>query len=553
LFGHPRSEIQTSEGWRNLSAFGIKHGIVAIPYEAESGHSSRVHQFLKYHIWNGSCAITTCPAAMADGAARLLAAHFDAEGAGSERDRVFREAHRNLTSRDPMRAWTSGQWMTERSGGSDVRGTETVATFIRSSGTRDEAAALTDVDGLPLGPYSISGFKWFSSATDSQMAILLAKTENGISAFYAPMRRAIPPPNSHFAPPAATTSELNGVTIQRLKPKLGTRPVPTAELVLKDVRAWPIGTEGRGTREISTVLNITRIHTALSSLGLWGRGLAISRAFARVRKVAGGKLLTEVPAHVRSLSQNTVNYAAMMHLGFFAVAVMGVVEQPQHFDSLTEDQRGGLQVRNVAEATILSRLSTPVAKAVCSKYAIAGLQECMESLGGVGYLEDDQELNVARLFRDANVMSIWEGTTDVLAADVARVITGRSGSEVRRVFGGWTESRIKGWSEEWAFAEELVRAELGKLEEAFALGSLEELSYKGRDVLDSLGWVISAIMLVEDASRDENTIATEVAKRWVFRRAVGLKDNSMPWKESVEIDKRIALAGDVASQETAKL
>ena len=549
-FGHPRSELHTSEGWRKLNAFGIENGIVAIPFEAELGHVSRMHQFLKYHLWTGSCAITTCPAAMADGAARLLHSHFDNEGAGSERDRAFRAAYRNLTSRDPNLAWSSGQWMTERTGGSDVRGTETVATLLRSTGQQPQ----TDADGTPLGPYSISGFKWFSSATDSQMTILLARTgPDSISAFFAPMRRAVVSSSAPFASPAASASELNGVTIQRLKNKLGTRPVPTGELVLKDMRAWPVGAEGRGTREIATVLNITRIHTALSSLGLWGRGLAISRAFTKVRKVASGTALTDVPAHIRTLAKNTVNYTAMMHLGFFAVAMLGVVEQPQRFDDMANEERGGVPVASVIEAAGLSRLLTPVAKAMCSKMAIVGLQECMESLGGVGYLEDEQEFNVARLFRDVNTMSIWEGTTDVLAADVVRVVKGRSGPEVRNVFRNWVEHYVKRWGQEWAFAAALLRAELGKLEEWFTAGTAEELNYKGRDILDSLAWIVSAVMMVQDANRDGSSVVREVARRWISRKDTGFDKAYTPWKESAAFDKQIALAGQSEAQETAML
>src|ERR1700753_2872063 len=104
---------------------------------------------------------------MTDGAARLLSRHITGTGAQEE---VFRKAYSNLTSRDPTKAWTSGQWMTERTGGSDVRGTETVATLIGNSSSGEAI----DAHGSPLGPYSLSGFKWFSSATDSNMTVMLA-------------------------------------------------------------------------------------------------------------------------------------------------------------------------------------------------------------------------------------------------------------------------------------------------------------------------------------------------------------------------------------------
>jgi alkylation response protein AidB-like acyl-CoA dehydrogenase len=526
-FGKPQSVLRTSEGWRALSAFGIENGIVATAYEAEDGHLARVVQFLKYHLWTGSCAITTCPGAMTDGAAKLLSTHVG-DGVGDATQRVFREAYRNLISRDPARAWTSGQWMTERSGGSDVRGTETVATLIEG----EEHG--TDADGLPLGPWSVSGFKWFSSATDCNMAVLLAKTEKGISAFYAPMRRAVTEQDV-----ANVNCESNGIKIQRLKPKMGTKPLPTAELVLENTRAYLLGTEGAGVREISTILNITRIHTAVSAIGFWGRGLGISRAFARVRKLNDGTPLEKVPAHVRSLARNTINYTAMMHVCFLAVAALGVAERPHSFESLADEDYTG-PVTSVREAAAIVRLITPVAKAMCSKNAITGLQECMESLGGVGYLEDEQEHNIARLYRDANVLSIWEGTTDVMAADVVRVVTGKQGADIRWVFGNWVKRRISSWGMEWAHAEELIRAENGKLEEWFANMDKDELAYKGRDVLEKIAWIVAAVMMVEDANTDADRVAVEMARRWILRREAELETLPGVWKRDVNLDCQIA-------------
>ena len=162
---------------------------------------------------------------MQDGAARLLQRHLarqDDSGTLTPTQRhVFQNAFDHLTSRDPAAAWTSGQWMTERSGGSDVSQTETVATY--DPYPDDAASPLADLaEGIPLGPWSISGFKWFSSATDSHMTILLAKTKPGlgVSAFFAPMRRHNPSLVSATGERGGT--ELNGVTVQRLKNKFGT-------------------------------------------------------------------------------------------------------------------------------------------------------------------------------------------------------------------------------------------------------------------------------------------------------------------------------------------
>src|SRR5205814_1972589 len=121
-------------------------------------------------------------------------------------------------------------------------------------------------------------------------------------------------------------------------------------------------------------------------LGYWGRGLSISRAYARVRRIGLGggtgaaRPLVDVPAHARTVAANATAYAAMMHLGFLTSALTGLAEHPPVSFSSTAP------ASSEAEATALARLLTPVAKAVCAKRAVAGLQECMESLGGIGYV-----------------------------------------------------------------------------------------------------------------------------------------------------------------------
>lgn len=164
-------------------------------------------------------------------------------------------------------AWTSGQWMTEPVDGSDVRNTETLATYSPMSKSE---AVVTGIDGAPLGPWLINGFKWFSSATHANTAVLLAKwLDGGFSAFYAPIQRTVPH-KTEAEDSSLITTELNDITIHQLRPKLGTRPVPTAELSLTSMRAYLLGTPGQGVKEISKVLNIARIHNAVTACGLWG-------------------------------------------------------------------------------------------------------------------------------------------------------------------------------------------------------------------------------------------------------------------------------------------
>ncbi|KAL1966590.1 hypothetical protein VTN77DRAFT_4001 [Rasamsonia byssochlamydoides] len=521
--------LVTSEGWRALQDTGIKEGIVALGYEDSKGRwNHRVLQYVKYHIWSGSCALVTCPSAMTDGAARLLGNHLN-----DENGHIFAEARRRLTSRDVDIAWTSGQWMTERKGGSDVRGTETVATKLVG---KDDETDGVDAEGMPLGPWKIDGFKWFSSATDANMTILLAKTgkDGQISAFYAPLRRRV-------KGGAEGETELNGVRIQRLKNKLGTKPLPTAELELKGMRGYLLGKEGQGVKEISTILNITRMHNIISAVGAWGRGLAISRAFARVRTSAG-KLLCDIPAHVRGLAQEHVKYWAHMHLAYFTAALLGCSEGYTASDASVAASSLILP-QNKEDSKALCRVLTPLAKAQTALSAISGLRACMESLGGVGYLEnEDPELNIARLYRDSNVLAIWEGTTDIMADDLVRAIKGAGGSKVLSTLDSWLKKAIitgqkAGFNDEC----QVLRSLLVKLLSDFSLKDKEELKWKGRDYLRDLDLLVSGCLLMMDAARDGDATAREIAKRWISNR------HGEDWKAEADWDRRIVF-GDNSLQ-----
>lgn len=540
-------------------------------------------------------ACVTCPSAMTDGAARLLEVVLrdGGEGLGGREKRVFADALGRLTSRDPKRAWTSGQWMTERKGGSDVKGTETQAERVSGGGGGSESDSVgteeVDADGLPLGPYVLNGFKWFSSATDSNMTVLLAKEPSGaISSFFAPMRRRSSSPSSSFSPITNTTTtpttstathQLNGISIQRLKPKLGTRALPTAELVLSNTRAYRIGAPGTGIKQISTVLNITRVHNAVTAVGYWGRGLSVSRAFAKVR-VASGRLLVDTPQHVSTLADQHVRYRAMMHLAFLAVALVGLVENPgSSFSSSssssttagqphsqTNDPSPASRLLNRTNAAPLLRIVTPLAKMLTARAAIAGLAECMESLGGVGYLEnEDGSFNVARLFRDANVLSIWEGTTNIMAGDVVRVVKGGSTGDavlcaledlVREAVRGWRTRRRGFASKDKDDTEEVVtilEAEWKAWKHDVQNKDREELLFDGRKVAGDLGWIACAVMLGEDALSDGDAVSEEVWRRWMAQKARKGGKRERRWKETAAWDRRIVFGDQENKDDRAKL
>ncbi|KIW28742.1 uncharacterized protein PV07_08380, partial [Cladophialophora immunda] len=544
--------LRTSEGWRGLKKIGILAGTVAKGYP-QPGEASpvswnrRVQQFGLIHVWSGADALVMCPASMTDGAAKLLSTHLkDSDGDQPGLSAVLNEVYKRLISPDPGFAWSSGQWMTERPGGSNVRDTETTAKRLSRTEINidNQNGRQFDAHGMPLGPWWIDGFKWFSSATDSDMALMLAYTENGLSAFYAPMRRR----SGDIAP---GQNELNGIRIQRLKNKMGTKGLPTAELELRGTRGWLIGQEGKGVKEISTLLNLTRLHTAMGGTGYWARSLTVSRAFTKVRNSADGPL-AENPQHLRWMAAETVKYWAAVHLSFFGTALLGASEQESvmretRAQKLIPDQKSMLET--------LLRLLTPVMKARVSLQSVLGVRECMESLGGVGYCENNEDggiLNIARIFRDSVVGPIWEGTVNIMAEDTIRVIKDKrlgGGNVLENVLQKWAETVLKACEDGGRFHDEcaIVRERLAVLVKLTEEMEVARLHWEGRNILEHIEAVVCSCLLMYDASVDGDKIVTEIAKRWVWSKALvahGHTHYGQDWRGQVALDKRIFLGAN---------
>ncbi|POR33065.1 Putative acyl-CoA dehydrogenase AidB [Tolypocladium paradoxum] len=521
VFGRRVGELVTTEGWRELQNFGIAKGVVACGYDTPYGAFSRPLQFLRLHLWTASCANVGCPSAMQDGAASLLRKHLTSPKLTSqlspEQRRVFEDAYRRLTSRDPSVAWTSGQWMTERPGGSDVSRTETTAVY-RPDGN---AGFASKQQQLPLGPWSINGFKWFSSATDSRMAVLLAQTQDGLSAFLAPMRKHEPSATTMTGQPLTDGECLNGVQISRLKNKFGTQSLPTAELVLEDMRGWLVGQEGKGILEISAMLNLTRIHSAIGAVGGIGRGLGVARAYTKVREIGAGMgariRLIESPLHMRTLAKMTAEYHSLMLLSIYASYTLGLAEHPLGDKAAPTPALAALTPQAKLVEPLL-RVLTQLTKAYVCKASVPLMFACMESLGGVGYLfnEEAEYLNMSRIFRDMCVGPIWEGTTDVLCTDFVRALKHPKGGaeslaaleEVitkASAFQG-KQARPSGWDpvQRWA-----------SLKDRIVGTSQGDLVGEGRELLWGVAEVLASVLLYVDAATDGNPATEDIFHRFV--------------------------------------
>jgi acyl-CoA dehydrogenase len=367
-WGERVDQIEVSPLWKVAERIAAEHGLVATAYERAHGRFSRPHQCALAYLFTPSTDIYSCPLAMTDGAARTLLL--------SSNQKLASRVVPHLISRDPQMFWASGQWMTESTGGSDVGLSETVA-------RRDEE-----------NTWRLYGRKWFTSAATSQIALTLARPEGngpggrGLALFFIETRDE--------------RGRLRNIQVNRLKDKLGTRKVPTAELTLDGTPAELVQGTTDGVRNIAPMLNITRLWNGISSVALMRRGLALALDYAR-KRVAFGTTLSEKPLHMDTLATLHSEMEAAFHLAFYVAELVGMEEAGE----ISEER---LQ---------LLRLLTPVMKLTTARQAVMVASEVLEAFGGAGYVEDT---GLPQLLRDSQVLSIWEGTTNVLSLDVLRAL-----------------------------------------------------------------------------------------------------------------------------------
>lgn len=454
-WGKRIDHIKVSRAWDRLHEIAAEEGIVATGYERKHKEFSRVHQFAKLYLYHPSSAIYSCPLAMTDGAARVIELH------GSEE--MKKRAYKNLISRDPKTFWTSGQWMTERTGGSDVSGTSTIA---KKEGNI----------------YRLTGVKWFTSATTSQMAMTLARIEGEekLSLFYVELRN--------------DKGELQNIQINRLKDKMGTKALPTAELTLDGTPAVLVGDAGKGVKTIATLFNITRLYNACCAVGYMRRGIALALDYSK-KRIAFGKPIMQHGLHAETLSDLQVRFEASFLMTFHAGYLLGKEET---------------KVADEIESGTL-RLLIPLVKLFTAKEGVSIATEVIESFGGAGYVEDT---GLPQILRNAQVLAIWEGTTNVLSLDALRAIRKENAGEffmkdvVRRMKSHHGHENLKSSIFEAMKTVETVMK---------SITDEDELSTGARDLAMSLSRIYCASLLIENASDERGLV---VAKRFIEKGLV---------------------------------
>jgi len=368
-YGHRIDEVEFHPAWHELMETAVARGLHGAPWRnpAPAAHAARAARYL---VWatqpeQGNC----CPVTMTYAAVPALRREPDL----AERFEpllVSEEYDFGLRPPGTKRGLTCGMAMTEKQGGSDVR----------ANTTRAEP-------GGPDGMYRLTGHKWFCSAPMSDLFLVLAQAPGGLTCFLLPR--------------VLEDGERNRMHLQRLKDKLGNHSNASSEVEYDEALAWRVGEEGRGVRTIIEMVNVTRLDCVIGAAGgmRWGVHQAVHHAEHRS---GFGKRLVEQPLMRNVLADLAVESEAATTL---TLRLAGAVDR-----SLAGDE---------GEAAF-RRLAVAVSKYWITKRWPAHAAESLECLGGNGYVE---ESGMPRLYREAPLYGIWEGSGNVSALDVLRAMT----------------------------------------------------------------------------------------------------------------------------------
>ena len=365
-FGHRMDEVEFHPAWHSLMTVAVGHGLHATPWR-DPRPGAHVARAAGFYVWGATDAGHGCPVSMTYAIvpalryAPELAARFEPLLAAGEYDFGLRPPA-------TKRGLLAGMSMTEKQGGSDVRANTTRA--------------------VPAGDgtFSLTGHKWFTSAPMGDLFLVLAQAPGGLSCFLLP--RVLP------------DGSRNGMRLQRLKDKLGNRSNASAEVEYDDATGWLVGDEGRGVRTIIEMVNMTRLDCVLGAATGMRHGI-VAAAHHAAHRSAFGRPLNEQPAMASVLADLAIESEAATILAF---RLAGATDRAARGD---------------AQDAAFRRVALAAGKYWLCKRAPGHAAEALECLGGNGYVE---ESGMPRLYREAPLASIWEGSGNVGALDVLRAI-----------------------------------------------------------------------------------------------------------------------------------
>jgi putative acyl-CoA dehydrogenase len=366
-YGHRIDEVEFHPSWHRLLGLAVEHGVHALPWRepragAHVGRAAMMILMSEVEAGHG------CPISMTYAAVPALRAEPDLAAEWEPRLTSLTYDPRLVPPQEKAGA-LCGMAMTEKQGGSDVRANTTRAELLSSP-----------------GEFALTGHKWFCSAPMCDAFLMLAQAPGGLSCFLLPR--------------VLVDGARNAFHIQRLKDKLGNRSNASSEIELDGAWARLVGEEGRGVQTIVEMVNHTRLDCTLGSTGLMRRAVAEATHHVAHRS-AFGKRLVDQPLMRNVLADLCVESEA---------ATLTSMRLARAVDEAPASE----------EATLLKRLGVAVGKYWVCKSAVGVVAEALECLGGGGYVE---ESGMPRLYRETPLNSIWEGSGNVNALDVLRILS----------------------------------------------------------------------------------------------------------------------------------
>ena len=368
-YGHRTNQVVFHPAYHELMSAGMDFGIHSLPWESSPPNEDAfLERAAGHYMLSQVEAGVGCPLTMtfAGVPALLASAPPDLQEASLPKLTSRTYDPRFLPIEQKLSA-TMGMAMTEKQGGSDVRANTTEATSLGG------------------GVYSLSGHKWFCSAPMSDAFLTLAQTTAGLTSFFVP----------RFTP----EGKVNNFHLIRLKNKLGNKANASSEIEYEDAYAVRIGDEGRGVSTIIEMVNHTRLDCVIGSTALMRAALAQALHHACHRRVFGA-LLIDQPLMRNVLADLCMEAEASRRM---------MVRLCQAYGRSHESRRERL----------FARFATAVAKFWVCKRTPMFVAEALECLGGNGYTEDFLQ---ARLYREAPLSSVWEGSGNVISLDLLRVL-----------------------------------------------------------------------------------------------------------------------------------
>ena len=360
--GHRIDEVEFHPSWHALMRVSVEHGLAAAPWRAASGTGAHVSRAAGFYLTSQLEQGHLCPISMTYASVPALR-HAPELAARFEPGLTAGTYAPGLAEPGAKPGLLAGMSMTEKQGGSDVRSGTTVA------------------QPQPDGTYRLTGHKWFTSAPMNDLFLTLAQAPGGLTCLVLP--RVLP------------DGARNAIRLQRLKDKLGNRSNASSEIEYDGAVGLRVGDEGRGVATIIEMVSMTRLDCVLGSAGTV-RGAVTEAAHHVTHRTAFGRRLAEQPLMRTVLADVAAESEAATLLG---LRLAGAVDRGE---------------------TALLRLALPMAKYTVCKRTSALVAESLECLGGNGYVE---ESIMGRLYREAPLNSIWEGSGNVTALDALRAIT----------------------------------------------------------------------------------------------------------------------------------